>query len=56
MINTLEPTNTSRYPYILAIYLKTVTSVNPRLTLFKNPFDQQIVSETGTKSQLYSAL
>ena len=45
-------------PCIQSSYMSklTVTSTNPKLTFFKNLFDQQIVSETVTKEQLYSAL
>ena len=45
-------------PCIQSSYISktTVTSANPKVTLFKNLFDQQIVSETITKVQLSSAL
>ena len=34
----------------------TVTSAQPKFTLFKNLFDQQIASETVAKVELYSRL
>ena len=49
MVNLYKPTTTSSHVAIHYGFISklTLTLTNPKLTLFKKLFDQQIVSETG---------
>ena len=49
MVNLYKPTTTSSHVAIHYGFISklTLTSTNPKLILFKNLFDHQIVSETG---------